>query len=177
MLKDVELKLVKELVRNSRRSNRQLAETIGVSQPTVNRLVKKLEKEGVIREYTMVPDHVALGFQIMSVTFARLKEAMSDDDVERARKFAHEMLKKRPTATMMIMNGIGLDADRAVVAFHRDYSDYVEFMTLMKEYPLVVVEEVKSFLVDLLDRSHFQQLTFSPLADYLAKTLEHKSEK
>ena len=68
-MKDVELKLISELLKNSRRSDRELAKVIGVSQPTVSRLIQKLEKQGLIREYTMIPDYVRLGFQIVSITF------------------------------------------------------------------------------------------------------------
>jgi DNA-binding Lrp family transcriptional regulator len=49
-MKDVELKLVSELMKNSRRSDRELAKAVGVSQPTVSRLVKRLEKDGLIKE-------------------------------------------------------------------------------------------------------------------------------
>lgn len=44
-MKDVELKLISELLKNSRRSDRELAKTLGVSQPTVSRTLKRLEKE------------------------------------------------------------------------------------------------------------------------------------
>lgn len=38
-MKDVELSLVAELLKDSRRSDRELAKAIGVSQPTVSRLM------------------------------------------------------------------------------------------------------------------------------------------
>ena len=52
-VKDVELKLVSELMKNSRRSDRELARVLGLSQPTVGRMIKKLEKR---RNYTRVYD-------------------------------------------------------------------------------------------------------------------------
>ena len=52
-VKDVELKLVSELIKNSRRSDRELARVLGLSQPTVGRMIKKLEKR---RNYTRVYD-------------------------------------------------------------------------------------------------------------------------
>jgi len=73
-VKDVELKLIYELIKNSRRSDRELAKAIGTSQPTVSRMIKKLKKEGAIREYTMIPDFSKLGYKIMALTFCSLKE-------------------------------------------------------------------------------------------------------
>ena len=40
-VKDAELKLISELMKNSRRSDRELAKAIGVSQPTIGRMIKK----------------------------------------------------------------------------------------------------------------------------------------
>ncbi len=53
-MKDTELKVVVELIKNSRRSNRELARAIGMSQPTVTRTRTGLEKQGIIKEYTIV---------------------------------------------------------------------------------------------------------------------------
>ena len=55
-LKRIELRLVAELMKNSRKSDRELAKILGISQPTVTRIRNKLEREGVIREYTAIPD-------------------------------------------------------------------------------------------------------------------------
>jgi DNA-binding Lrp family transcriptional regulator len=53
-MKTVELRLMAELMKNSRRSDRDLAKAVGVSQPTIGRTIKKLEKEGYIKEYTPI---------------------------------------------------------------------------------------------------------------------------
>jgi DNA-binding Lrp family transcriptional regulator len=47
-LKDVELKLISELMKNSRKSDRELAKKIGVSQPTVTRTRTKLQKRDIL---------------------------------------------------------------------------------------------------------------------------------
>jgi DNA-binding Lrp family transcriptional regulator len=47
-LKDIELRLISELVKNSRRSDRELAKVLGISQPTVSRARMRLEKQGLI---------------------------------------------------------------------------------------------------------------------------------
>jgi DNA-binding Lrp family transcriptional regulator len=62
-LSNVELRLISELMKNSRRSDRELGKVLGISQPTVSRMIKKLEKEGVIKEYNMMPDFAKLGYE------------------------------------------------------------------------------------------------------------------
>ena len=85
-MKDVELKLLSELLRNSRRSDRELAKVLGVSQPTVSRIIAKLKKEGFIRNYTIIPDFAKLGYGLLAITFVKLKSAYSNEETEKIRK-------------------------------------------------------------------------------------------
>lgn len=50
-VKSTEMRLISELLKNSRRSDRQLAKALGVSQPTISRLLKKVENECLIGNY------------------------------------------------------------------------------------------------------------------------------
>ena len=92
-VKMIERKLIAELMENSRRSDRELARVVGVSQPTVSRMVKRLEKEGYIREYTMIPDFQKLGYELVALTFLKLKGNLSLEEAEKARKTTKERLK------------------------------------------------------------------------------------
>lgn len=175
-MKEVELKLVCELMKNSRRSDRELAKVLGVSQPTVSRTMKKLEKQGVIKEYTMIPDFTKLGFEIMSVNFATLKEPIPEEKLMEVRKQVRQTLWKDPMSMIVGMSGIGCDADRVAVAFHEDYSAYTEFLNKIKQRPLVVVDQVKSFLISLNDKSQYLPLTLSTLAEYIAYKKHQKSK-
>jgi DNA-binding Lrp family transcriptional regulator len=47
-VKEIELKLVAELLKNSHRSDRELAKALGVSQPTISKLTERLRKMGAI---------------------------------------------------------------------------------------------------------------------------------
>jgi DNA-binding transcriptional regulator YhcF (GntR family) len=51
-LKDIETRLIAELLKNSRRSDRELAKVLRASQPTITRARRKLEKESYIREFS-----------------------------------------------------------------------------------------------------------------------------
>jgi DNA-binding Lrp family transcriptional regulator len=175
-MKGIELRLISELMKNSRRSDRELAKVLGVSQPTVSRMVKRLENEGVIREYTMIPDFVRLGFGIMSVDFAKLKGPVPEEKLMEIREQVRQASKKRPLSTIVGMSGIGCNADRVVVAFHEDYSTYMEYLKKLKQHPLVIVDQLNSFVIDLNDKSQYLPLTLSSLAEYITYKKRQKSE-
>jgi DNA-binding Lrp family transcriptional regulator len=84
-LKEIEVRIA-EFMKNSRRSDRELAKAVGASQPTISRTNKEMEKEGYIREYIMVPDFERLGFNLMSVSFVKQRGKESADEVTKLRK-------------------------------------------------------------------------------------------
>ena len=171
-MKEVELKLVCELMKNSRRSDRELAKAIGVSQPTIGRTIRKLEQEGYIKEYTIIPDFAKLGFEMLSFTFAKLQKPFSQDVVEEKRKAIREQLKNKYISEILVMSGIGLGADKIFVALHENYASYINYKGWINQHPLVNVDETKSFVVNLKSETHFRSLTFSELAKYITKPRE-----
>jgi len=163
-VKDVELRLVSELMKNSRRSDRELARVLGLSQPTVGRIVKKLEKEGIIQGYTMIPDMAKLGIEIVAITLAALKPPK--DPEERMRKCV-EFVEKHPNL-IFISSGRGTSTDRVFISVHKNYSDYAKFMkeikTEISEYQIT-----DTFLLSYKSDTILRQLSFKTLADYLKK--------
>jgi DNA-binding Lrp family transcriptional regulator len=53
-MKRRELEVFFELIKNSKKSDRDIAKKLNISQPTVTRVRKKLERT-VIKAYTLVP--------------------------------------------------------------------------------------------------------------------------
>jgi DNA-binding Lrp family transcriptional regulator len=168
-MKDLELKLISELMKDSRRSDRQLAKTIGVSQPTVSRMIKRLKKEGYIEEFTIIPNFSKLGFQMLTVVFTKMKRELSQDLIDKVRKGVRENEEKAPSPVLMAMSGMGCDSDRVLVLLSEDFSSYTEYIRMVRQYPLIDVGDVKSFTIDLQDKSQFLPLTLSSLARYLEK--------
>jgi DNA-binding Lrp family transcriptional regulator len=163
-LKDVEVRIIAELMKNSRRSDRELAQAIGVSQPTVSRTVKKLEKEGMIKEYTMIPDFRRLGYQIMGVTFIKSEESMKKEERAQLNRAVAELEKKTPYASLIAVNGIGMGRGTMFVTLYRSYARYAEAMQMTKRLPYVDTQGIESFLVDLKDESNYRVLTLSQAA-------------
>lgn len=170
-LKEIELKLLIELLKGSRRSDRELSKILGISQPTVSRIRSRLEKEGIIKEYTIIPDFASLGFQLMSVTFLKFAGPLSSEGLESLRKNSQKLKENYPSATILALSGMGMDGQRVILTYHKDYSEYVAFVKNAKsERAPEIVSEIRSFLVDLNDKSNFMPLTFSYMAKYLQKT-------
>jgi DNA-binding Lrp family transcriptional regulator len=67
-LDEIDKKLIKELLKDSKRSYRELASAIGVSPATVINHVQRLESGGVIKDYSTRLDHERLGYELTVVT-------------------------------------------------------------------------------------------------------------
>jgi DNA-binding Lrp family transcriptional regulator len=67
-LDEIDRKLLKELLIDSKRSFRELAKSIGVSAATVINHVQRLESGGVIQDYSVRLDHERLGYELTVVT-------------------------------------------------------------------------------------------------------------
>ncbi len=67
-LDEIDRKLLKELLTDSKRSYRELASAIGVSAATVINHVRRLESAGVIKDYSARLDHERLGYELTVVT-------------------------------------------------------------------------------------------------------------
>lgn len=178
-MRDIERKLISELVRDSHRSDRELARVIGTSQPTVSRLIRKLEKEGIIQEYTVIPDFRKLGYELLGLTFVKLKKNLGVEETERAREMARNGLAEGNFEIVMLERGLGLGYDGVIVAFYEDYATYMEHKNKIRQYPFLELSEVESFLISLKDNVHYRPLTFKTLAKHLLtlKTTETKSTK
>lgn len=72
-LDDIDRKIIDLLRQDARQTNAALGEQVGLSAPSVFERVKKLEKRGILRGYTVRVDEAALGRPITA--FIRLTAA------------------------------------------------------------------------------------------------------
>lgn len=173
-LNHTELKLISELMKNSHRSDRELAREIGVSQPTVSRMRERLEKEGYITEYTAIPDFNKIGYHLFALTFCTWKSGLGANEMKAARKLAVEKSRLVSPNVVLIERGMGLRSDSFIASFHEDYASYLKLMQEVKTSPHMEQSKVQSFLVDLDDKIHYRYLTFSTLAKHLLEMKEKK---
>lgn len=161
-------------MKNSRRSDRELARALRVSQPTVSRMIKRLEAEGVIKEYTMIPNFIELGYKIMALTLCSLKEVSHEEYKETIAAAEKNLRGELSQKIIMFERGLGLESTGVIVSLHENYSSYVEFIDKLKEHPFLDVSRFRSFLTSLEDKVHIRPLTFSLLANHVLQMKEKK---
>ncbi|MGD8537055.1 MAG: Lrp/AsnC family transcriptional regulator [Candidatus Aminicenantes bacterium] len=71
-MEELELKIIRVLNQNSRKSFREVAKEIGTSAPVVINKIKKLEELGAIKGYIPVLDPEYFGFTVMAVIALRI---------------------------------------------------------------------------------------------------------
>ena len=169
-LKEFEYKLVYELVKNSRRSDRELAKSLGISQPTVSRIRTNLEKREII-QYTGSPDLKELGFKIVAITFGSLNLG-SNSDVNVRVKRGKDFLRQQPNV-LFFSTGRGLNSDRVAVTVHKSYADYTKFIGDLKSDWADIIAVTGSFLISLGSENVLRSITFK----YLTACLDEISTK
>lgn len=127
-MKEIEWKLLSELMKNSRRSDRELARAMHTSQPTVTRARNKLEKEGYIKEYAVIPNFCKLGYEILALTFVKPKKGLTAEELTKVRKMGSEIEKEMAFEVIMAVLGAGLGYDGVIVSLHKNYTSYAELI-------------------------------------------------
>jgi len=135
-------KLLFELIKNARRSDRDLAKVMKISQPTVTRKRTILEREGLIREYTVIPDLEKMGYQIMALTFLSFTTPPKPEVLEKAR----EWTDKQPSI-IFAADGTGISMSSVMLSVHRDYASYSRLLTKLKEDWQPDLKDAQSFIV------------------------------
>ena len=147
-LKPIDYKLLFELMKNSHRSDRQLAKELGISQPTVTRRRTMLEKN-LIEGYTIIPKFGQIGFEMVAFTFlkTKLKHKIGEEKNEAVKKLK-EWYMKRPNV-VLVLDGRGMGWDAFCVSLHESYSDFAEFMRAHDSELSDLVVESQTFHADL----------------------------
>jgi len=152
--------LLRELLKNSKRSDRELAKILDVSQPTITRARHKLEKDGMIQDYTIVPDFRKMGFEILALTFVKMRpEILTPEVMEEAKKYA----TKWPNS-IFASSGEGLGMTGVIMSFHQDYTDYHRKLNLLRVDWKDFTEDIQSFVVSL-GEGEFKRFSLTYLKD------------
>ena len=126
-LDDIDRKLLRELLKDSKRSYRELAKAIGVSAATVINHVQRLESAGVIKDYTVRLDHERLGYELTVITEITVSKGKLLETEEEIAKISN---------ACAVYDVTGL-TDAMVVAKFKSRSDLSEFTKKLLAMPYV----------------------------------------
>jgi DNA-binding Lrp family transcriptional regulator len=126
-IKAIDYEILKELLKNCRRSDRELARALRVSQPTVTRRRTNVEKS-YIDGYTVIPKWKEVGLEVIAFSFVKHKIKFAKPEVMKETfKIVEEWMSKQPNVILAI-DGQGMGWDAVFVSLHKNYTDFVEFM-------------------------------------------------
>jgi DNA-binding Lrp family transcriptional regulator len=168
-MKEAERKMLAELVKNARRSDRELAKSIGTSQPTATRLRTKLEREGYIKEYCAIPDVTKIGYSILALTFLKLDLKLSQTELREFKNTHFEALSKNPFAVFLIKTGMGLGYDAVVLSLHENYASCDQFRGVCRDSMSTNITNMDTFLINLVEEKTSLPFTFSLFANQILK--------
>ncbi len=160
MRKELPQKLLRELLKNSKRSDRELAKILKVSQPTITRTRHKLEKNGMIEDYTIIPDFRKMGFELLVINLAKLRpEILLSERSEKAREF----IARFPN-TIFASAGEGMGMNAVDIALYRNFTEFHQRVNQMKAEWKDIIEDIQSFIVSIGEGS-FKRLSLTHLKD------------
>ena len=125
MLRRNEREVLRGLMANPKRADRDVAKTARVSQPTVTRTRHRLEDTGVIQSYQIIPNLDKLGFEIIAFSTVD-PEASVEKDMRVV--FAVQVEDMSGRKEKRKRNAL-------VMSVHRNFTDYDNFVCKYKAEP------------------------------------------
>lgn len=89
MIEELELKIVRSLNKNSRKSFREIAKEIGTSAPVVINKIKRLEEQGAIKGYIPLLDPEYFGFNLIAIVGIRISDGKLIETQEKIAEDSH----------------------------------------------------------------------------------------
>ncbi len=144
---EVDIKILKELQKDARRSLKDIAEKVGVAEGTVYNRINKMKRMGVIKKFIPVVDYSLLGYDIIAVIGVTAEGGYL---VEIEKKIASE-------GNVTAVYDVTGEYDMIVVAKFKDRESLNAFVKklagmdkVMKTYTMLVLNVVKeSHMIEL----------------------------
>lgn len=88
MLDEKDSAILEELMKDSRKTTKSIAKALGMPRATVHDRISRMERKGVIRRYTAVPDYAQLGKGVTAFILAQFDHAGGTSQRETAEEIA-----------------------------------------------------------------------------------------
>lgn len=126
-LDETDVKILKTLTADARLSSRQIAKQCDISVGTALSRIKKMEETGIIKGYSIIPDHEKLGYELTVV---------SEITVSKGRLLEMENEIARLPNVCSVYDVTGL-TDAFVIAKFKNREDLSKFTKRLLSLPYV----------------------------------------
>ena len=137
-------RLLLEYLKDSNRSDKQVAKVLGISQSTVSMMKNRLLEKGLVRHFSAIPDFAKMGYEIMAFSFVKFNMEQVTEIEEKTKEWS----QSHPEIIFSSRaEGMGIDA--VTVSLHKNYAEYTKFLLENKNKWRKFMAEVHYILVDL----------------------------
>ena len=147
MIDDIDKLIIKELVNDSRVSSRELSRRIKISIGTVLSRIKKLETDGVIKQYSAILNHELIGYEITAIIGMIVAKGKLIEMEEKVGKM-------QETCAVYDVTG---NIDALVIAKFKNRNDLSKFTKTLLSLPFV--ERTDTHVVFETVKEDFYKLT------------------
>jgi len=107
-ISEIDMKILKLLSKDARLTYKELAEILGTTRQRVSRRMDRLEKSGIVKKYTVIPDYEALGYSHVVLGITLRPSVDIDEVVENLRQIDEvKIIERGLGAHNLIVHVIG----------------------------------------------------------------------
>jgi len=127
MLDELDLAIIRELIKDGRASYRSIAKKLGISVATVASRVMALEKDGIIKGYTALVDYEKLGYEITAIIELTISKG-------KLREVQRQVAEKPNVSNVYDVTG---ESDSIIVARFKNREELNKFVKWLLSMPYV----------------------------------------
>ena len=124
---EIDKKIVNEYLQDSRLSYREIAKRLGLAVGTIMTRTKKLELQGIIKDYTVILDHNKLGYDLTAITEIMVSKG-------KLIEMEKEIAKMKVTCAVYDVTG---DNDAIIIAKFKNRQELNQFTKKLLSMPFV----------------------------------------
>ncbi|UNQ74138.1 Lrp/AsnC family transcriptional regulator [Infirmifilum sp. NZ] len=137
---DKDAVILRMLMDNARTPLTEIAKAVGVTDVAVKKRIQKLEREGVIKKYTIVVEPKKIGYNGVALVGV-------DTDPDKVLSVAHELSKREFTVSVFVTTGDHMIMTEVWAKTGQDLMKIIEEIGRMegvkKVCPAIVLERIK----------------------------------
>ncbi len=128
-LNPLDLKVLFTLLSLSNKSDRAIAKILGISNTSLSKRRRRLEKDGCIKEYTVIPDLHSMGLDVIVFYFSSTSDMLTPAQLKESR----ELALKHPEVLCLLEEQNLAGTSWFAVTIHKTYDGFVELSKKVQE--------------------------------------------